>query len=77
VIGTAHPAKFPEVLKQVVSSDVPELKHPALEALKSLPERLFKISARTDSLKEFVTTGIERGAGGVFLRSEEKAAPHG
>jgi len=77
VVGTAHPAKFPEVLKQVVSSDVPELKHPTLEALKSLPERLFAIPARTDSLKEFVTSGIELGAGGVFLRSEEKAAPHG
>ena len=77
VVGTAHPAKFPNVLRQVVPEDAPDLKHPTLEALKNLPERLFTIPAQTDSLKKFVTKGIEHGAEGVFLRSEEKAAPHG
>lgn len=77
VVATAHPAKFPDVLKSVVPADVSDLSHPTLEALKVLPERLFTIGARTDLLKEFVSQGIALGAGGVFLSSKEKAAPHG
>jgi threonine synthase len=77
VVGTAHPAKFPDVLKAVVPNDAPALTDPTLEALGKMPERLFHLAAQTMDLKEFVSKGIELGAEGVFLRQEEKAAPHG
>jgi threonine synthase len=77
VVATAHPAKFPDVLKEAVPENTPALNHPTLQKLEGMPERLFHLTAETNQLKEFVSNGIELGAQGVFERREEKAAPHG
>jgi threonine synthase len=77
VVATAHPAKFPDILKQAVNSETEGLTHPTLSALANLPERLFHLPPDTERLKEFVSQGVEAGSGGVFLAAEEKAGRHG
>ena len=73
VVSTAHPAKFPEVLAERLPSETQDLKHPALEALRGLPERLFEVPADISTLKEFVATHAAASQGGVFSKPEEKA----
>ena len=77
VVGTAHPAKFPDILTEVVPADTQQLTHPRLEELKGMPERLFHLPAQSQELKKFVSNGIELGSEGVFAGIEEKAARHG
>jgi threonine synthase len=77
VVGTAHPAKFPDVIKEILPKNPPPATHPTLQKLEDMPERLFHLNAKTDQLKEFVSSGIKLGAKGVFERCEEKAARHG
>ncbi len=55
VVSTAHPAKFPALLTDLVAPNEGQLIHPRLEALKSLPERLYELPAETEELKEFIT----------------------
>lgn len=73
VVATAHPAKFPEVLRSSLPDDCPELTHTTLEALRDLPERLLDIPASSAQLKEFVREQASGLQGGVFSPTEEKA----
>lgn len=77
VVATAHPAKFPDVLKETVPPDTAGLLHPRLQELAAKPERLFHLEARTQALKTFVSAGVKKGSGGVFRAIEENAARHG
>lgn len=71
VVSTAHPAKFPEVLREALPEGVEGLTHPSLEALRGKPERLFEIPGDSEKLKSFVAAHIPQG--GVFSQPEEKA----
>jgi threonine synthase len=51
VLSTAHPAKFPDVIRQSIGS---EATHPTLEALKSRPLVKHKIPATVKAVKEFI-----------------------
>jgi threonine synthase len=73
VVATAHPAKFPEVLREQLPQGLAGLKHPALEALRGKPERLFEIAAKTLELRDFVQSHVCLSEGGVFSKLEEKA----
>jgi threonine synthase len=76
VVATAHPAKFPEVLRGALPDNVEGLTHPSLEALQGLPERLFEIADSSEALKDFVSSHVSfavRPKGGVFSQLEEKA----
>lgn len=66
VVATAHPAKFPEVLRAHLPDDAEGLTHPTLEALRRLPERLFTVPCSCAALQAFVAErvtadGQERG----------------
>lgn len=80
VVATAHPAKFPEVLRQALPEQARGLTHPSLEALRGRPERLFEIPDSSEALKAFVASRVGEGdaafshsQGGVFSEFEEKA----
>jgi threonine synthase len=73
VVATAHPAKFPEVLREKLPEDVEGLTHPTLEALRGRPERLFEIPGSSEVLKDFVSSHVSIPQGGVFSQLEEKA----
>lgn len=77
VVATAHPAKFPDILKKRVPHEAPGLTHPGLAALADRPERLFTLAADASLLKDFVAKGVEQGSEGVFLATEENAVGHG
>jgi threonine synthase len=51
VLSTAHPAKFPEVIKQATGLTST---HPALEALKSKPLIKHRIPATVDAVRKFI-----------------------
>ncbi|MBK9989641.1 MAG: threonine synthase [Verrucomicrobia bacterium] len=51
VLSTAHPAKFPEVIKQATGTDST---HRALEALKSKPLVKHRIPATVDAVRKFI-----------------------
>jgi threonine synthase len=51
VLSTAHPAKFPDVVKQATGS---EPTHPTLEALKSKPLQTHPLPASVDAVKAFI-----------------------
>jgi threonine synthase len=51
-IATAHPAKFPEAVRDATKEAVAI--HPSLEALVDLPERKTKISADIESVKDSI-----------------------
>lgn len=51
VLSTAHPAKFPEVIKQATGTDST---HRALEALKSKPLIKHRIPATVDAVRKFI-----------------------
>jgi threonine synthase len=51
VLATAHPAKFPEVIKQATGTDST---HRALEALKSKPLIKHRIPATVDAVRKFI-----------------------
>jgi threonine synthase len=53
VLSTAHPAKFPDVVKKATGA---EPTHPTLEALKSLPLDTHPLPATTESVKEFIAS---------------------
>ena len=55
VLGTAHPAKFPDV---VLAATGVEPRHPSLEALKGRPLRRFPLPARPDSIKDFIASNV-------------------
>lgn len=71
VVSTAHPAKFPEVLRAALPEGVEGLTHPSLEALRGRPERLYEIPGRSEELKSFVAAHVPQG--GVFSQLEEKS----
>lgn len=73
VVSTAHPAKFPEVLRDALPADVKGLTHPSLEALRGKPERLFEIEGESETLKAFVQARVAELEGRVFSPLEEKA----
>jgi threonine synthase len=51
VLATAHPAKFPDVVKQATGT---EPTHPTLEALKSLPLATHPLPATAEAVKAFI-----------------------
>ncbi|MFT5467373.1 MAG: threonine synthase [Verrucomicrobiales bacterium] len=51
VLGTAHPAKFPDVISKAIGE---ESKHPALEALKTEPIVNYELEPTADSIKAFI-----------------------
>ncbi len=55
VLATAHPAKFPDVVKMATGN---EPTHPTLEALKDKPLRTHPLPASTDAVKAFITANV-------------------
>jgi threonine synthase len=53
VLATAHPAKFPEVVRSATGT---EPTHPTLEALKSLPLETHPLEATSEAVKTFIAT---------------------
>ena len=53
-LATAHPAKFDEVIRQVIP-DI-EVSHPTLELLKDLPERKTLLEGEVGVVKDFIST---------------------
>ena len=53
-LATAHPAKFDEVIRQVIP-DI-EVSHPTLELLKDLPERKTLLEGDVGVVKDFIST---------------------
>ena len=51
VLGTAHPAKFPEVIRQAIGL---EPRHPSLEALKDRPIVKHRLKADPSAIRAFV-----------------------
>ncbi|MEM6707909.1 MAG: threonine synthase [Pseudomonadota bacterium] len=51
-VATAHPAKFPESVDSALGA--PLARHPRLEALRGLPQRLDPLAAKVDALKHYV-----------------------
>jgi threonine synthase len=51
-LATAHPAKFPESVKQAVGADVAH--HPRVDALVGLPTRSVEIEADEQAVKDFI-----------------------
>ncbi len=49
--ATAHPAKFPEAVKQAIGAEV---RHPALDGLKNLPTRCAVLPASRDAVQAFI-----------------------
>jgi threonine synthase len=55
MLATAHPAKFPDVVKQATGT---EPTHPTLEALKSLPLQTWPQPANSEAVKGFISGQI-------------------
>lgn len=55
VLSTAHPAKFPDVVKKATGT---EPTHPTLEALKSLPLETHPLPASTEAVKAFIAAHV-------------------
>ncbi len=55
VLSTAHPAKFPDLVKQATGT---EPTHPTLEALKSKPLHTHPLTADAAAVKRFVTDNV-------------------
>lgn len=72
VVATAHPAKFPSTLAEVLPDDAKGLTHPSLERLEGMEERLYNLPSEAEQLKSFVAQHSHR-LGGVFSAAEEKA----
>jgi threonine synthase len=53
-LATAHPAKFDEVIRQVIPNL--EVSHPTLELLKDLPERKTLLDREVGVVKDFIST---------------------
>ena len=53
-LATAHPAKFDDVIRQVIP-DL-EVSHPTLELLKDLPERKTLLEREVGVVKSFIST---------------------
>jgi threonine synthase len=51
VLATAHPAKFPDVIRKATGKEVT---HPALEALKSLPVVKHQIAADAGAIRDYI-----------------------
>lgn len=73
VVATAHPAKFPEVLRKEMPGNVEGLTHPSLEALRGKTEQIFELPNSSAALKSFVRSRVDEWQGGVFSQVEEKA----
>lgn len=55
-LATAHPAKFPEAVNEVVGADL--ARHERLEALRGRPTRRTGIAADLDALKDFIAANV-------------------
>lgn len=55
VLATAHPAKFPDVVKKATGT---EPTHPALEAIKDKPLRTHPLPASTGAVKTFIAANV-------------------
>ena len=51
-IATAHPAKFPDAIRQAVPSV--DARHPRLDALKAMPERLVELPATDAAVRAYM-----------------------
>jgi len=51
-LATAHPAKFPEAIRDALGEDLAH--HPVLDALAGQPERCVELGADVDALREWV-----------------------
>ena len=59
ILSTAHPAKFPDVVKAATGI---EPTHPSLDVLKTRPLRTFPLPATPDAVKTFIERHIRAGA---------------
>ena len=55
-LSTAHPAKFPEVIKQATGEDIAH--HPAIDALADLPARCVELPNDIEAVREFIVETI-------------------
>ncbi|MGI8605314.1 MAG: threonine synthase [Verrucomicrobiales bacterium] len=55
ILATAHPAKFPDLVQKATGT---EPTHPALEALKTKPLRLWPMAADAQTVKSFIRARI-------------------
>jgi threonine synthase len=53
-MATAHPAKFPEVVRQVLPNV--QVGHESLQALVGLPTRKENLNANIDDVKAFIVS---------------------
>lgn len=51
-LATAHPAKFPEAIRQAIGEDV--VHHPVLDALEGLPTRCTTLPCDVEAVREFI-----------------------
>ncbi|MDY6914446.1 MAG: threonine synthase [Planctomycetota bacterium] len=51
-LATAHPAKFPEAIRQATGKDL--ARHPAIDALAELPTRCENLPNDTEAVREFI-----------------------
>ena len=56
VVGTAHPAKFPEAVAEATGS---EPTHPTLSALRGLPKRSHRLPCDIDAVKAYLISSLE------------------
>ncbi len=52
-LGTAHPAKFPQAIRQAIGDEV-KVSHPALDALVALPLRKVVLDPRREVIEDFI-----------------------
>jgi threonine synthase len=56
-LATAHPAKFPEAIRQATGADLAH--HPDIDALSDLPTRCDVVEARTRGVRDYVTQVLD------------------
>ncbi len=56
-LATAHPAKFPDAIKQATGSDI--ARHPDIEAIMDKPERCATLPNNPDTVKKFIIDAVD------------------
>jgi threonine synthase len=55
-LATAHPAKFGQAIKDATGRDT--ARHPAIEALKSLPTRCELLPSSVETMREYIASKV-------------------
>ncbi len=58
-LATAHPAKFPDAIRQAVGEDI--AKHPLIEEILHLPSQCHDLPAEEDAVRDYVERRIQNG----------------